>query len=90
MEFHKAGSDLGEVIVLHADSTLVAFGETERGRHLQRWIWFSSVRGVARSHCDLLAISLRPGNATASYAGDHLEVLGRAMSQIPANLGAGS
>jgi Transposase DDE domain group 1 len=35
--------------------------------------------------CELLAISLRPGNATANHAGDHLEVLGRAIRQIPAN-----
>jgi Transposase DDE domain group 1 len=33
---------------------------------------------------ELLAISLRPGNAGSNHAGDHIDVLGRAVAQIPA------
>jgi hypothetical protein len=33
---------------------------------------------------ELLAVMLRPGNAGSNHAGDHIEVLGRAIAQIPA------
>jgi Transposase DDE domain group 1 len=42
----------------------------------------------SESGCDntteLLAISLRPGNAGSNHAGDHIDVLGRAIAQVPA------
>ena len=33
---------------------------------------------------ELLAISLRPGNAGSNHAGDHIDVLHRAVAQVPA------
>ena len=33
---------------------------------------------------ELLAIRLRPGNANANHAGDHIAVLGEAIEQVPA------
>jgi hypothetical protein len=33
---------------------------------------------------ELLAVSLRPGNAGSNHAGDHIEVLRRAIAQVPA------
>ena len=33
---------------------------------------------------ELLAISLRPGNAGSNHAGDQIDVLRRAVAQIPA------
>jgi Transposase DDE domain group 1 len=32
---------------------------------------------------ELLAITLRPGNASSNHAGDHIDVLARAIVQIP-------
>ena len=32
---------------------------------------------------ELLAISLRPGNAGSNHAGDHIDVLTRAIAQVP-------
>ncbi len=33
---------------------------------------------------EMLAVALRPGNANANHAGDHIAVLGEAVAQIPA------
>ena len=33
---------------------------------------------------EMLAITLRPGNAGSNHAGDHIEVLTRAIAQLPA------
>jgi hypothetical protein len=81
-----AGTDLGETIVLDVDATLVdAHSEKEQaaatfkhgfGFHLIG-VWCDNTR-------ELLAGMLRPGNAGSNHAGDHIEVLGRAIAQIPA------
>jgi hypothetical protein len=33
---------------------------------------------------ELLAVTLRPGNAGSNHAGDHIDVLTRAIAQLPA------
>jgi hypothetical protein len=80
-----AGTDLGQTVVLDADSTLVvAHSDKEQAAATYKGGFGFHPLGV---WCDntheLLAISLRPGNANANNAGDHLDVLGRAIAQIP-------
>jgi hypothetical protein len=74
---------LGEVVVLHVDAIVVAHSD-KRVR---------SAHGHLRVHplgvwCDntteLLAARLRPGNAGANTAADHIGVLGVAIGQTPA------
>jgi hypothetical protein len=81
------GTDLGEVIVLDADSTLImAHSEKQNAAATYKGGFGFHPLGVwCDNTCELLAISLRPGNANANHAHDHLEVLGRAIGQIPAS-----
>jgi len=80
-----AGADLGDTVVLDVDATLVtAHSEKEHaasnfkggfGFH-PMGVWCDNTRG-------LLAVTLRPGNANANHAGDHIAVLADAISQVP-------
>jgi nucleotide-binding universal stress UspA family protein len=81
-----AGVGLGEVIVLDTDATLVT-------AHSEKQQAAATFKGGYGFHplgvwCDntheMLAVTLRPGNAGSNYAGDHIEVLTRAIAQIPA------
>jgi hypothetical protein len=81
-----AGTDLGEVVVLDADATLVtAHSEKDQARATFKGGYGFHPLGV---WCDntheMLAITLRPGNAGSNHAGDHIEVLTRAIAQLPA------
>jgi Transposase DDE domain group 1 len=81
-----AGTDLGEVVVLDADATLVtAHSEKDQARATFKSGYGFHPLGV---WCDntheMLAITLRPGNAGSNHAGDHIEVLTRAVAQLPA------
>ena len=81
-----AGVDLGEVIVLDADATLVtAHSEKEQAAANSKGGYGFHPIGV---WCDntheMLAVTLRPGNAGSNHAGDHIDVLTRAIAQIPA------
>jgi hypothetical protein len=85
--------DRGQVWVDVA-TMLAEGGEAIRHRHpgpascSARWrparLRIPSDRGVVRQHCKLLAITLRPGNAGSNHADDHIDVLARAIIQIPA------
>ena len=80
-----AGSDLGEVVVLDVDATLVS-------AHSEKQQAAATFKGGYGFHplgvwCDntgeMLAMRLRPGNANANHAGDHVEMLDEAIRQIP-------
>ena len=81
-----AGADLGEVVVLDVDATLVtAHSEKERARATFKGGFGFHPLGVwCDNTTELLAISLRPGNAGSNHAGDHIDVLTRAIAQVPA------
>jgi hypothetical protein len=65
-----AGTDLGEVVVLDVDATIVvAHSEKEH---------------AAPTFKGTLSAGLRAGNAGANTAADHIEVLTAAIAQIPA------
>jgi hypothetical protein len=81
-----AGTDLGEVVVLDVDATLVtAHSEKERAAATFKGGFGFHPLGV---WCDntgeMLAIQLRPGNANANHAHDHIDLLTEAITQIPA------
>ncbi len=81
-----AGRDLGEVIVIRLDATIViAHSDKEQAK--------GTFRGSYGHHpltawCDntgeSLAVLLRPGNAGSNTAADHIAVTGAAIAQIPA------
>jgi Transposase DDE domain group 1 len=81
-----AGIDLGEMVVLDVDATLVT-------SHSEKEQAAATFKGGFGFHplgvwCDntheLLAVMLRPGNAGSNHAGDHIDVLTRAIAQVPA------
>ena len=81
-----AGRDLGEVIVIRLDATIViAHSDKEQAK--------GTFKGSYGHHpltawCDntgeSLAVLLRPGNAGSNTAADHIAVTGAAIAQIPA------
>jgi hypothetical protein len=80
-----AGRDLGGTVVLDVDATLVtAHSEKERAAAtFKRGFGFHPLGVWCDNTTELLAITLRPGNAGSNHAGDHIDVLGRAIAQIP-------
>ena len=81
-----AGTDLGKVVVLDADATLVtAHSEKDQARATFKGGYGFHPLGVwwDNTH-EMLAITLRAGNAGSNHAGDHIEVLTRAIAQLPA------
>jgi hypothetical protein len=81
-----ADADLGETVVLDVDATLVtAHSEKEQARATFKGGFGFHPLGVwCDNTTELLAITLRPGNAGSNHAGDHIEVLTRAIAQVPA------
>ena len=81
-----AGTDLGEVIVLDVDATLVtAHSEKEQAAATFKGGYGFHPLGVWSDNTqELLAATLRPGNAGSNHAGDHIDVLTRAIAQVPA------
>jgi len=80
-----AGADLGKTVVLDVDATLVtAHSEKELARATFKGGFGYHPIGVwCDNTTELLAIALRPGNAGANTAVDHVDVLGRAIAQVP-------
>ena len=81
-----AGTDLGDLVVVDVDATLVT-------AHSEKQQAAATFKGGYGFHplgvwCDntgeMLAVRLRPGNANANHAGDHIVVLDEAIGQIPA------
>ena len=81
-----AGTDLAEMVVLDVDATLVAaHSEKDQARAtFKGGFGFHPIRVWCDNTTELLAVTLRPGNAGSNHAGDHIDVLRRAVDQIPA------
>jgi len=81
-----ADTDLGETIVLDIDATLVAaHSEKESARPtFKGGFGFHPIGVWCDNTEEMLAVTLRPGNAGSNTAVDHIEVLTAAIAQIPA------
>jgi hypothetical protein len=81
-----AGRDIGEgVVVLDVDSTIVLAHSDKAGAAptYKHTFGFHPILVTCDNTKEMLAIRLRPGNAGANTAADHLHVLGEAFAQIP-------
>lgn len=82
-----AGRDIGDgVVVLDVDSTIViAHSDKENAAATYKHTFgFHPILVTCDNTSELLAVKLRPGNAGANTAADHLDVLGDAIAQVPA------
>jgi hypothetical protein len=81
-----AGTDLGDTVVIDIDATLVtAHSEKEQAAAtFKHGYGFHPLAAWCDNTTEMLAVTLRPGNAGSNHAGDHINVLGRAIAQIPA------
>ncbi|WP_353358113.1 transposase, partial [Intrasporangium sp. DVR] len=81
-----AGSDLGEVVVLDVDATIVvAHSEKENASPtFKRTFGFHPLGVWCDNTQEFLAALLRPGRAGSNTAADHITVLAQAIAQVPA------
>jgi hypothetical protein len=82
-----AGRDIGAgVVVLDVDSTIVLAHSDKDGAAptYKHTYGFHPIMVTCDNTGELLAIRLRPGNAGANTAADHLDVLSEAIAQVPA------
>jgi hypothetical protein len=82
-----AGRDVGDgVVVFDVDSTIVLAHSDKDGAAptYKHTYGFHPILVTCDNTGELLAVKLRPGNAGANTAADHLQVLGEAFAQIPA------
>jgi hypothetical protein len=82
-----AGRDIGAgVVVLDVDSTIVIAHSDKEGAAptYKHTYGFHPILVTCDNTGELLAIKLRPGNAGANTAVDHLDVLAQAIAQVPA------
>jgi hypothetical protein len=83
-----AGRDIGDgPVVLDVDSTiLLAHSEKEGAQPTYKSTFgFHPILVTCDNTNELLAVKLRPGNAGANNAADHLDVLTEAFAQVPAS-----
>nr|WP_238361458.1 IS1380 family transposase [Actinopolymorpha pittospori] len=80
-----AGTDLGEVVVLDVDATIViAHSEKENAAAtFKRTFGYHPLGVWCDNTSEFLAAKLRAGNAGSNTATDHIEVLTDAIAQIP-------
>jgi Transposase DDE domain group 1 len=80
-----AGTDLGDWIVIRLDATIViAHSDKEQAaKTFKKTFGFHPLTAWCDNTGELLAVLLRPGNAGANTAADHLTVLKAAIAQIP-------
>jgi len=81
-----AGTDLGDVVVLDVDATIVvAHSEKEQASAtFKRTFGFHPLGVWCDNTNEFLTAMLRTGRAGSNTAADHIEVLASAISQIPA------
>jgi hypothetical protein len=81
-----AGTDLGETVVLDVDATLVTAHSEKQGAaaNFRGGFGFHPLGVWCDNTGELLAVRLRPGNANANHAQDHIDLLDEAITQIPA------
>jgi hypothetical protein len=79
-------TDLGEVIVLDVDATLVTAhsAKEDAAATFKGGFGYHPVGVWCDNTQELLAVTLRPGNAGSNTAADHIEILGQAIAQVPA------
>lgn len=80
-----ADTDLGDVVVLDVDATIVVtHSEKEQAAAtFKRTFGFHPIGVWCDNTGEFLAAKLRPGNAGSNTATDHVEVLTDAIAQIP-------
>ncbi|MBC7307630.1 MAG: IS1380 family transposase [Dietzia sp.] len=80
-----AGTDLGQVVVLDVDATIVvAHSEKENAAPtFKRTFGFHPLGVWCDNTSEFLAGLLRPGRAGSNTAADHITVLADAISQVP-------
>jgi hypothetical protein len=82
-----AGRDVGDgVVVLDVDATIVLAHSDKDGAAptYKHTYGFHPILVTCDNTGELLAVKLRPGNAGANTAADHLDVITDAIAQIPA------
>ncbi len=81
-----AGTDLGGVVVLDVDATIViAHSEKDQATPtFKKTFGFHPIGVWCDNTSEFLAATLRPGKAGSNTAADHIQVLGEAIQQIPA------
>src|SRR5690606_17619040 len=81
-----AGTDLGDVVVLDVDATIViAHSEKEQASAtFKKTFGFHPLGVWCDNTNEFLAGMLRTGKAGSNTAADHIAVLGEAIGQIPA------
>lgn len=80
-----AGTDLGGRVVLDVDATLVAaHSQKEKAAPtFKRGFGYHPLVVFCDNTQEMLAIQLRPGNAGSNTAQDHIDLLERAIAQVP-------
>jgi hypothetical protein len=80
-----AGTDLGKVVVLDIDATIVvAHSEKENAAAtFKRTFGYHPIGVWCDNTSEFLAAKLRAGNAGSNTTSDHIEVLTEAIAQIP-------
>jgi hypothetical protein len=84
--------DTGERVVLDIDASLVEIHSEHKdgtAATYKRGFGFHPMFCFADATGETLAALLRPGNATANDAADHLTVLDDAIGQLPAEIASG-
>jgi hypothetical protein len=80
-----ADSDLGEVVVLDVDATLVTAHSEKEGAAVtfKKGFGYHPLGVWCENTQESLALMLRPGNAGSNTAADHIAVLTAAIAQVP-------
>jgi Transposase DDE domain group 1 len=81
-----AGRDLGEVIVVRLDATIVvAHSDKQQAKGTFKGTYgFHPLTAWCDNTDESLAVELRPGNAGSNTAADHIALADAAIAQIPA------
>jgi len=82
-----ADTDLGDVVVLDVDATLVAAHSEKEGAAVtfKKGFGYHPLGVWCDNTGESLALMLRPGNAGSNTAADHIAVLTAAIGQVPAS-----
>ncbi len=78
--------DLGSTVVIRLDATLVnVFSDKENAKPtFKKGYGFHPLTAWCDNTGEALAVQLRPGNAGSNTAADHVNLIDRAIAQIPA------
>jgi Transposase DDE domain group 1 len=81
-----AGRDLGQVIVVRLDATIVvAHSDKQQARGTFKGTWgHHPLTAWCDNTAESLAVMLRPGSAGSNTAADHIAIADAAIAQIPA------